>query len=116
MTWLSRLIDRGVKRGVETGVQQAVDSFIASGKLDKIIDEAIAASPFMQFVLAMKNEMLRVDPKMSGKAAWDTAMRVYRDFLNDEKTKFGDPAFDWSKGGAVDLIHSYEIDHWEQVA
>lgn len=41
------------------------------------------------------------------------AVETLRQFLTDSGIKFGDPAYDWTRAGAIDLIHEYELHYWE---
>lgn len=104
MGWLIPLI----RRTVDKAISEAVDRHA-----DAAIDRAIAASPVIQFIKAMQTQMLAVDPNMDAREAWNVACGTLRDFLHEEGVKFGDPAHDWTRDGAVDLIHEYEIHHWE---
>lgn len=117
MIWSS--LKRAIDRGVEHGVRQAMDQFTApGGKLDEMILAELKKpeNRWFWFVKAMQAKMMTVDPAMDGKLAYDVAVSTLRDFLRDEKIKFGDPDYDWSDAGARDLIQAMEIDHWESAA
>lgn len=105
--WLKPAIDRGVKQGV----QRAIDGIDWDGAIRKALTGP--EYKWFWFVKHMQGEMMRVDPSMDGKQAFDVAMVAYKDFLHDEKIEFGDPAYAWDKDGEIDLIHAMEIDHWE---
>ena len=97
-----------IKRTVESAVIAQLPRH-----LDAAIDRAIANSPVIQFIKTMQMQMLACDPDMDVREAWNVAASTLRSFLSDENVKFGDPNYDWSRSGAVDLIHEYEIHHWE---
>lgn len=107
------LFDFLIKRAAEN----AVDEFFQSEKFDALlrnsIDEVLRKNPVIRFVKAMQMEMIRIDPKMDMRAAWDVARGTLKDFIHDEKIEFGDWRYDWSSAGAISLIHTMEIDHWE---
>lgn len=104
MGWLNRKIERAVTDAVADGIDR---------HLDTAIDRAIAQSPVFQFLKAMQMQMLGCDPKMKPRDAWRVAQDTLRTFREEEECEFGDPRFDWSREGAIDLIHEYEIHHWE---
>lgn len=104
MGWL----DSAIRRGVESGVKASLDKH-----LDAAIDKAIKNSPLITFIKAGQMEMLRVDPSMDMRAAWEASRVALVDFLSDEKIKFGDARYDWTPDAAVDLVHAMEIDYWE---
>jgi hypothetical protein len=107
------LFDFLIKRSAE----KAVDEFFQSEKFDALlrngIDEVLRKNPVIRFIKSMQLEMLRVDPGMDRKRAWDTARAALSEFVDSEKIAFGDPNYDWSRAGAITLIHEMEIDHWE---
>ncbi len=107
MGWLDKKIEHAVTGAVAEGVER---------HLGAAIDRAIEQSPVFNFLRAMQAQMLGCDPKMKPLDAWRVAQDTLRTFLEDEECKFGDPRFDWSRDGAVSLIHEYEIHHWESVS
>lgn len=107
MGWL----DRSIKQTVDKAIAEVLPRHI-----DDAVDRAITNSPKIQFVKAMQMQMLGCDPKMGVREAWDVAVEALRNFLADEEIEFGDPRYDWSRDGAVTLIHEYEIHHWETAA
>lgn len=110
---------RAVQQGVEQGVREAIDEATApGGAIDRVIHEVLREPQYrwFWFVKAMQARMMEVDPKMDGKVAFHTAARAYRDFLREERIRFGDPAYDWTAAGARDLIQAVEIDYWETAA
>lgn len=109
--WLVR--PRRLQPKIESAVTDAVDRYCASDAFLKIVENAISESPLIKFIEWMKFEMMRVDPSIPPKTAWNTACGVLRLYLADEKAKFGDARLDWSKDSAIDIIHSYEIEYWE---
>lgn len=112
MGWADPLIKRTVERSVE--------AYFASDKFDDLMSRAIMdalrKNPRIKFVKTMQMQMLGCDPKMDPREAWDAAVEALRNFLADEEISFGDPRYDWSRGGAVTIIHEYEIHHWETAA
>lgn len=104
MGWLDPLIKRAVTEVVEKSIPQHIDA---------AIDRALADNPRIQFIKTMQMQMLACDPDMDKREAWNVAVNTLRAFLEEEETKFGDPAFDWTRSGAVEMIHEYEIHHWE---
>lgn len=116
--WLRGYLKPSIDRGVKKGVKQAVDNLITSGALDKAILDVLAKPKFkwFWFVKHMQKRMMEIDKTLTGKRAYGIALNTYRDFLNEEKIEFGDPAYDWSEDAARDLIQAYEIDHWESAS
>lgn len=104
MTLFARYIERTAKEAVHESIDRHIE---------EAIDRAIRNNPFIQFVKTMQMQMLGCDPTMDPKEAWNAAIEALRNFCADEGCKFGDPRFDWSRDGAVTLIHEYEIHHWE---
>ena len=105
MGWLDPLIKRTVEAAIEDVLPRHIEA---------AVDRAIETNPRFRFCKAMQMEMLRCDPKMNPRDAWNTAVAALCNFLADEKIGFGDPRFDWSRYGADTLIHEYEIRHWER--
>jgi len=102
------MLDWLIKRTVEKVVRQTIDR-----KMVDAVDRAVRNNPRVKFIKVMQMQMLGCDPKMDPREAWDAAVEALRNFCEDEGCKFGDPRFDWSRDGAVTLIHEYEIHHWE---
>jgi len=100
-----------IKRTVERTVKQHIDNC-----LDTAIDRALADNPRIQFIKAMQMQMLGCNPNMDRREAWSAAVEALKAFCEDEVCEFGDPRFDWSRDGAVTMIHEYEIHHWEGAA
>lgn len=111
MGWLDRAVERGVKAGF--------DRFFKSGEFDKLVDDVVREElrkpkyAWFWFVKHMQARLLEVDRSLSAKRSFQIAKQAYREFLKDEKIEFGDPRYDWTRHGARELIHAYEIDHWE---
>ena len=105
MSWL---LDFLIRRTVKKAVKETVDR-----KITEAVDRAVATNPRIQFIKTMQMQMLGCDPKMDPREAWDAAVGALQAFCEDEGCKFGDPRFDWSRDGAVAVIHEYEIHHWE---
>lgn len=64
------------------------------------------------FAWEIANEFIR-----NGMAVWearDAGYDALRQFLNDEKIKFGQPDYDWGIEGAVALAQE-EMQHWEAI-
>lgn len=104
MGWL----DASIKRGIESGIKASLDKH-----LDAAIDRALANNPVITFIKAGQMEMLRIDPTMDVRQAWEVSRMALADFLHNERIKFGDERYDWTPDGAVTLVHEMEIDHWE---
>lgn len=104
------MLDRMIRRTVEKAVRETIDA-----KMDEAIDRAIRNNPRIQFVKAMQMQMLGCDPQMDPREAWDAAVSALKAFCEDEGCEFGDARFDWSRDGAVTVIHEYEIHYWESV-
>ena len=69
-----------------------------------------------RFVKMIQWHLKLADPTLPDKRTFEMAMGVWREFVRDEKVKFGDPRYDWTSAGARDLAQAYEIDHWERAA
>ena len=104
------------KPTIEAAINEAVRAGVASA-VDKAIKEAVAdyyrKSPRFRFIKWMQLEMQQVDPTIGAKRSFEAARNTLNEHLRDEKIKFGDTRYAWDRGGAIDLIHAYEIDHWE---
>ena len=113
MIALSRMFDRRIEQAVENAVKEVFDSPKIQAKLGEIVADVVANHKGLQFIKAMQLEMLRVDPKLDVRMAWNAARDALATFLEDEKVEFGDDRYDWSASAAIDLIHDIEIYHWE---
>jgi hypothetical protein len=102
------MFDRLIQRTVEKTVRETIDR-----QVDAAVDRIVRNHPRFQFVKTMQLQMLGCDPQMNSRKAWNAAVEALNCFLADEDCEFGDPRFDWTRSGAVDLIHAYEIHHWE---
>jgi hypothetical protein len=109
MAWLDRIIHRSVKNSVDKAV--ASKSFYE--KLDKLIIEELTRNHRFQFVKAMQVELVKHAPTMSNRESWDLAKTTLIRFLRAEKCEFGDPRFDWSKQGAITMMHECELQYWD---
>lgn len=103
------------KPEIHKAVVDAIEP-IMSAAVNDIVADYYRKSPRFRFIKYMQAEMLRVDPKMGDSRSFEAARDTLNLFLKDDKIKFGDERYAWDKGGAIDLIHAYEIDHWESVA
>ncbi len=74
---------------------------------------AITRDRRFAFVKAMQQKLLSACPKMSPPTAWKMALNNLREYLAEEEIAFGDPRFDWTKQGAIDLITAREIEYWD---
>ena len=81
-----------------------------------MVKDLWSTEPRFRFLKWMQWEMQRVDPSLSAERSFAIAKETLRTNLADDKCEFGDPRFAWDEGGAIDLIHAYEIDHWERAA
>lgn len=107
-----------IDQGVEQGVEKAINAYFESPQFDGLVADLLRQPKYKPFwfMKHMQARMLREDPAMDVSKAFKTAQRTYWLFLDDEKTHFGDPRFDWSKAGAETLIEEYEIADWEREA
>ena len=97
-----------MRAAIKAGVGSAVDSAVK-----EIVADLYEKSPQFRFIKYMQFELQRVDTTMSNKRAFRMAKQVLHDHLKDEGISFGDDRYAWDRGGAIDLIHAYEIDYWE---
>lgn len=102
------MLGRLFRRTIEDTVRE-----VAERHIDDAVDRIVRNHPRFQFVKAMQLQMLACDPTMNPREAWNAAVDALNAFLEDEGCQFGDPRFDWSRDGAVSVIHEYEIHHWE---
>jgi hypothetical protein len=102
------MLGRHIERVITKHIADSVNRH-----LDDAIDRAIQANPRFQFVKAMQLQMLGCDPAMEPREAWRVAAGVLNSFLEEEGIPFGHPDYDWTRDGAVTLIHEQEIHHWE---
>jgi hypothetical protein len=107
-TGTRKVIDRIIRRTVDRAVKETIGQ-----KITEAVDRAIESNPRIQFIKTMQMQMLSCDPKMDPREAWRAAVEALKSFCEDERCEFGDPRFDWSRDGAVTVIHEYEIHHWE---
>lgn len=101
---------------VDNAIGKAISDVMKSDQVKRLIDQEIRKNPRLMFVLAMRDEMLRVDPTMDRRKAFNVAVRVLNEFLADEKIAFGAEGWDWSHSGARTMIRENEIEHWERIA
>jgi hypothetical protein len=80
------------------------------GIVDRVFAERMK-EPRFAFVVEMAREFHRVDSTMRGTEAIRYANECLGNFLRDEGVQFGDTAYAWDKGAAIDLARE-EIQHW----
>lgn len=68
---------------------------------------------WFRFIKHIQGKLMKADPALDGKRAFEIARNVYNTHLRDEKIEFGDPRFGWTAADAHELAQAYEIDHWE---
>lgn len=110
------ILDRFIKRKVAEVAPQVIrDNLpaLVERVAKELVDDLWQNEPRYRFIKWMQWEMQRVDPNMSNERSFEVAKQTLILNLEDEKVDFGHPDYCWDEGGAKDLIHAYEIDHWE---
>jgi hypothetical protein len=107
------IVSQAIEVAAGRAVEKAFDRYFRSPEFEAILDKAFHNSAAVKFIKAMQMEMLRIDPSMDVMEAWEAAKAAGRNFMADEKIKFGDPRYAWDRSAALDLIHEMEITHWE---
>lgn len=104
--WLDKLLRQTVERTVAEHARPIVEAKV---------DEIIRTSPLLKFIKAGQLHLLDRLAGVDHKRAWDLFRdQALKEFMRDEKVKFGDPRYDWSPAGARDLAQAYILDHAEQ--
>lgn len=115
MSWF----DRAIKRGADKGVSDYLASPRFKATVDKVfsevIEKVIRENPKIAFLLAMNAHFRRVCPTMTFRKAQNCAIETLREYLAEEKIKFGDPRYSWTADAAVTVARDYQTDHWEAV-
>lgn len=118
--WAKRIGERAAKDAweqqkpaIHKAVVEALEPALKKA-VGEIVAEYYRKSPRFRFIKYMQAEMERVDPTMNHKASFEAARDALNEYLRDEGVQFGDSQYAWDKGGAIDVIHGYEIDHWER--
>lgn len=66
-----------------------------------------------EFIIHIAKEFQRYS---NGHMSWENCINdakdIYDTFCLDEQIRFGDPAYDWSEIGAIELAHCFSIDYW----
>jgi len=109
VSWL----DKAIARGVERGVRDTLNSPAFNAMLAERFWEIASQNPRFMFIKRMQARFQQVDPTMPDKRAFEYARGVLNTFLSDEKIEFGDPAYDWSRDGAITLANE-DIEYWER--
>lgn len=121
---LGPAIGRGIAEGLAQGLEEAAQP---GGAFDKAIDKAmrevaderrelagnLRPSPF---VWQMAFEFMRTDRSMTFAEAQDLAVDTLKDFLRDEKIKFGNPGYGWDQSCAITLARECQTDYWERAS
>lgn len=111
LAWQAFMVPpRSLREAVESGVDKAIENF--RPQLAKMIADQIAADPVFRFVKHIQIRLHEACPTMPGEESWERAAGVLRQFLKDERAKFGDPRFSWERDGARELAEQYEIECW----
>ncbi len=116
-------------RAVKSGVDQAIAKASAPGgliqtRVGEIMDEVMRERAVKDqrvkgnltatsFVWQAAFHLLRTDPHMKVTVARDRAAEAIREFLRDEKIKFGNKQYAWDQEAAETIAREYETDHWE---
>jgi len=112
--------DRAVNKGVQKAVESALARFTApGGRMDDLIGDQLWSQEISQtatltpvgFIWAMRLYFHKRG--CSRQEASDLANSTLREFLADEKIKFGHPDYAWTRGGAEAIADEYQIQHWE---
>lgn len=122
MGWLREALDLGVRRGVEKAV---ADYCAPGGGLDAIVEQCVwehmakTLSPNAPLTRLGFTWALRLCFRERGCSyadASDLANDTLREFLADEKIRFGDTAYAWTRSGAAEVAEEYQFRHWERAA
>lgn len=112
------------KQDVESIALSTASDAVRSGAFDPyfeaiIIDRTRSGPDIgltrVGFIMKMAVEIIdHSRPPISFHRAKGMASAALASFEKDnDGVKFGDPDWDWSGAAARELIHEYEIDHWE---
>jgi len=118
--WAKDIGRKAAKRALEERKGEISEAIVEAVKpeltraVERVVADHFRKSPRFRFIKYMQFELQRIDKNMSNKIAFRTARATLHEHLRDEKIEFGDERYAWGKGGAVDLIHAYEIDHWDR--
>jgi hypothetical protein len=75
---------------------------------DEIRRKALSGLTRVQFIVQMILAYGRIYPGIKAKEAMPMAARTYRDFIDSERIKFGDPRYGWTQADAETLVREYE--------
>ncbi len=110
---VDRALEDAAKPGglIETRMNEIIDDVLRKAARDnkKVAGKLTATA----FVWQVAFEFMRTDRSMEPMNAKALAVSTVRDFLRDDKIKFGDPAYAWDQDAAITLAREREIDHWE---
>lgn len=129
MSWFRRAINKGADQAVSETLTEAFKPGgwgdlklreIVNVRMDEIIRKMAYNNEHAEgqlnptpFVWQCAFEFMRTDRSMKFQAAKALAISTVRQYLRDEKIKFGDTNYDWSWEGAKIIAREYETDHWE---
>lgn len=118
MITLNRLIERRVEGAVERWLDARLPGMVDDIMRKEARRNLTLRGPLnsTQFVWQMAFEFMRTDRSMAAVVARDLAVETLRQFLRDEKIRFGHRDYGWDQGCAVTLARECEIDHWEAAA
>lgn len=112
---LFHAMDQAVEEAVNSGLKKA---FAPGGAGEDALWRAFASAivsdralTAVGFLWALALVFHRHGQTKASSMAY--ARSTLRQFLADERIKFGDPAFAWDRGAAEIVAREYEIDHWE---
>jgi hypothetical protein len=120
MGWFSKAIDRGVKEGVETAIKSYL---VPGGPFDAVVERVVWEQ--MEATLPRDKRLtvtgfvwaLRIVFRKRGGLSYAEASRYANDtlkqYLADEKVKYGDRDYAWTRDAAEEIAEEYEFRHWE---
>lgn len=68
------------------------------------------------FVWQMAFYLMRKDQQLNALRARDEALAALREFLRDERIRYGDARYGWDQSAAEALAEETITDHWESVS
>lgn len=121
MGWLHDRIKSVVKEAANRTVEDWLKSDAFTNRVNEVHREQLAKMPMdrrltrVGFIWAAAYRLWEAwkSPDRDWVRCKEMASVAVSEFLADEKCRFGDARYLWTREGAIEIADAYEIEHWE---